>query len=105
MAARRLLIVGNSVSMPLQAGADAYPTRLAALVGDRWQIETIIRSGATIEEMEADVVSALLRAHWTAFPALQLVEAIRPAHPASLPRQRQTPEPATNLRSTRICSR
>jgi lysophospholipase L1-like esterase len=59
MAARRLLIVGNSVSTPPQPGVAPYPERLATLAGDRWQIATIIRSGATIEEMETDVLAAL----------------------------------------------
>jgi len=59
VATRRLLIAGNSVSMPPQPGTHAYPERLAALVGDRWQIATIIRSGATIEQMEPEVLEAL----------------------------------------------
>ena len=59
MAARRLLVVGNSVSMPPQPGVAPYPERLATLARDRWQIATIIRSGGTIEEMEPDVLAAL----------------------------------------------
>jgi lysophospholipase L1-like esterase len=59
VATRRLLIVGNSVSMPPAADVAPYPDRLAALLGDGWTTAAIIRSGATVEEMEADVIAAL----------------------------------------------
>jgi lysophospholipase L1-like esterase len=59
VAARRLLIVGNSVSMPPQAGTEAYPGRLFRMLGDEWQVSLIIKSGATVEEMEQDVLDAL----------------------------------------------
>jgi lysophospholipase L1-like esterase len=36
-----------------------YPDRLAALVGGRWQITAIIRSGSTVEEMEPEVLDAM----------------------------------------------
>ena len=59
MPQRRLLIVGNSVSMPPSAGTDAFPERLARMLAGAWETTTIIRSGATVEEMEPDVVDAL----------------------------------------------
>lgn len=55
-----LLIVGNSVSLPPAAGIDAYPERVALRLGDSWRTDTILRSGATVEEMEADVLAALV---------------------------------------------
>ena len=56
---RRLVIVGNSVSMPPQPGVAAYPERLAQILGGCWRVTTIIRSGATVEEMEDEVIAAL----------------------------------------------
>ena len=57
----RLLLVGNSVSMPPAPDVTPYPDRLAALVDRRWQIVSIIRSGATIEQLEPEVMEALGR--------------------------------------------
>ena len=57
--ARRLLIVGNSVSLPPAPGIAAYPERLADMMQGRWIIDTLLRSGETIEQMEADILAAL----------------------------------------------
>jgi hypothetical protein len=57
--ARRLLLVGNSVSLPPAPGVEAYPDRLRARLGSGWVLTTIIRSGATIEEMESDIVESV----------------------------------------------
>jgi len=54
-----VLIVGNSVSQSPAPGVDAYPERLRALLGDGWDVTSVIRSGATIEEMEPEVLAAL----------------------------------------------
>lgn len=56
-----VLIVGNSVSMPPAADVPGYPERLAALTAGRWSMETLIKSGETIEQMERDVVAALAK--------------------------------------------
>src|SRR5206468_2107531 len=36
-----------------------YPQRLETLAAGSWQVITIIRSGATVEEMELEIVEAL----------------------------------------------
>ena len=56
-----ILVVGNSVSQPPGPNVPAFPERLAARVGGRWRLETIVNSGATIEQMEPDVMAALAR--------------------------------------------
>lgn len=55
------LIVGNSVSMSPLAGVPSYSERLSAMVGARWRIETLIKSGETIEQLESQILSALAR--------------------------------------------
>lgn len=55
------LIVGNSVSLPPTPELPSYADRLTALVAARWSIETLIRSGETIEQMEPQILSALAR--------------------------------------------
>jgi hypothetical protein len=55
----KILIVGNSVSNPPFAGAPSYPALLAEALGPTATIDTIIRSGETIEHMEAGIVRAL----------------------------------------------
>ena len=57
--ARRLLIVGNSVSLPPAPGVAAYPERVADMMRGRWTVDTLLRSGETIEQMEADILAAL----------------------------------------------
>src|SRR5437763_992666 len=57
--ARRLLIIGNSVSMSPATGVEAYPQRIAAPRGAAWQLSTIIHSGKTIEAMEPEILDAL----------------------------------------------
>jgi hypothetical protein len=56
---RGLLLVGNSVSGSPGPGIPAYPELLTARLRGDWQVTTIIRSGATIEEMEPEIVDAL----------------------------------------------
>jgi len=56
-----VLVVGNSVSQPPAPGVPAFPERLAARADGRWRLDTIVTSGATIEQMEADVLAALAR--------------------------------------------
>jgi len=56
-----VLLVGNSVSQPPAPDVPAFPERLAAGGGGRWQLETIVNSGATIEQMEDAVFAALER--------------------------------------------
>ena len=56
-----VLIVGNSVSMPPAPEVPGYPERLAAMTAGRWSVETLIKSGETIEQMESDVMAALAR--------------------------------------------
>jgi lysophospholipase L1-like esterase len=57
----RVLIVGNSVSQAPAPDVPAFPERLATRAGERWRFEHIVNSGATIEQMEADVTAALGR--------------------------------------------
>jgi hypothetical protein len=57
MTVRRVLIVGNSVSMSSDHVA-GYPERIAPRAAG-WDVKTIIHSGATIEEMEPEVTGAL----------------------------------------------
>lgn len=56
---RRLLIVGNSVSLPSREGVSAYPELLEAQLGRQWAIHTIIRGGQTIDEFVSEVVAGL----------------------------------------------
>lgn len=56
---RRLLIVGNSVSLPPREGVSAYPELLEAQLGRQWAVYRIIRSGKTIDEFESEVVTGL----------------------------------------------
>ena len=56
-----VLIVGNSVSMPPAPDVPGYPERLAAMTAGRWSMETLIKSGETIEQMERDVLAAIAR--------------------------------------------
>lgn len=55
-----LVIVGNSVSLPPAPGVEAYPERVAMRLGEGWRTDTILRSGATVEEMEAEILAALV---------------------------------------------
>src|SRR5215212_9498000 len=57
----KVLVVGNSVSMPPAPDEPAYPARLAARLGPSSVIETVIGSGETIAEMEPKIVGALAR--------------------------------------------
>jgi hypothetical protein len=54
-----VLVVGNSVSMAPAPDVPGYPERLTAMTPARWNAETLIRSGETIEQMEPDVLAAL----------------------------------------------
>ncbi|OFW15359.1 MAG: hypothetical protein A3F69_02285 [Acidobacteria bacterium RIFCSPLOWO2_12_FULL_66_10] len=56
-----ILIVGNSVSLPPAPSVPAYAELVAAEGRNQWRVETIVNSGATIEQMEADVMAALAR--------------------------------------------
>ncbi len=57
--ARHLLLIGNSVSGPPAPGILPYPDRLAASLGAAARLTTIIRSGATIDEIEPAIAEAL----------------------------------------------
>lgn len=57
MTDRRVLVVGNSISMS-SATVPGYPERLGALASC-WTVTTIIHSGATVEEMEGEVLGVL----------------------------------------------
>jgi acyl-CoA thioesterase I len=59
MTGGRVLVVGNSVSQPLADGVAAYPQRLEALAGQRCTIQTLIRGGATLDDFDAEVISAI----------------------------------------------
>jgi lysophospholipase L1-like esterase len=56
-----VLVVGNSVSQAPGPGIPAFPERLSARVGGQWRLETVVNSGATIEQLEADAIAALAR--------------------------------------------
>lgn len=56
-----VLVVGNSVSQPPAPDVAAFPERLAAGGRGRWQLDTIVNSGATIEQMEDAVLTAIGR--------------------------------------------
>lgn len=55
----RLLIVGNSISLPPGEGVAAYPELLEAKIGQQWDIHTIVRGGQTIDEFVSEVVAGL----------------------------------------------
>ncbi len=55
----KVLIVGNSVSQPPFPGAQSYPQLLGERLGPDVEIETIIGSGETIEQLEPAAISAL----------------------------------------------
>lgn len=57
-----VLIVGNSVSQPPAPGVPGFPERLAARAQGRWRVDTIVNSGATIEQMEGEAMAALAKA-------------------------------------------
>jgi hypothetical protein len=52
-----VLIIGNSVSLSPREGVPGYVDLVAS--DERWSIERIIRRGATIGEMECDIVACL----------------------------------------------
>jgi lysophospholipase L1-like esterase len=54
-----LLFIGNSMSGSPGGAVAPYPERLAPLLPSAWRVTTIIRSGATIEEMESEIITAL----------------------------------------------
>lgn len=56
-----VLVVGNSVSQSPAPDVPAFPERLAAAGGSRWQLDMMVNSGATIEQMEDAVLTALGR--------------------------------------------
>ena len=56
-----LLVIGNSVSQPPSPEVPAFPERVSALAAGRWRVETLVNSGATIEQMEAEALTALAR--------------------------------------------
>ena len=56
-----VLVIGNSVSQSPAPDVPAFPERLAAGGGGRWQLEMMVNSGATIEQMEDAVLTALGR--------------------------------------------
>jgi len=58
--ARCLLIIGNSVSFP-PAGGDSYPQLIQARLGDAWKVNAIIKGGATLDEMQSEVLKAICR--------------------------------------------
>ena len=59
MTGGRVLIVGNSISISSRDGIEAYPTLLASVLGERWSVVPLTRSGATIDELEDEVINAI----------------------------------------------
>lgn len=55
----RVLLVGNSVSMPPMEGVAAYPELLEIRLGDEWRLVRIIRGGETVDQFEPEVLSTL----------------------------------------------
>lgn len=55
----RVLVVGNSVSMSPTDGVPAYPELLQAALGPGWHVRSILRSGATIDDFEMEIVETL----------------------------------------------
>jgi lysophospholipase L1-like esterase len=56
---RRVVIVGNSISLPPAHGVEAYPQRVATALGGEWSVAAIIHSGQTVEEMELEILEAM----------------------------------------------
>jgi len=56
---RQLLMVGNSVSLAPSDGVPAYPSLVKASLNGSWRVEAIVRSGATVEEIEPEVTAWL----------------------------------------------
>ena len=57
MSVRRLLMIGNSVSLPPSAEVAAYPSLVEASVNGSWNVETMVRSGATVDEIEPEAAA------------------------------------------------
>jgi lysophospholipase L1-like esterase len=56
---RQLLMVGNSVSLSPSDGVPAYPSLVEAALNGSWRVSTLVRSGATVEEIEPEVTAWL----------------------------------------------
>lgn len=54
-----VLVIGNSVSLPPALGVPAYPERLAERLGPNGSVTSVIRSGATVEEIEPEALEAI----------------------------------------------
>ena len=56
---RTVLMIGYSVSLPPTADVPAYPSLVEASVNDSWQVQTIVRGGASVEEIEPEAAEWL----------------------------------------------
>lgn len=54
-----MLVVGNSVSMSPADGVPAYPELLQAELGPSGHVRSILRSGATIDDFEMEIVETI----------------------------------------------
>lgn len=54
-----MLVVGNSVSMSPGDGVAAYPALLEAELGQGWEVRPVLKSGATIDEFETEVLQTI----------------------------------------------
>jgi lysophospholipase L1-like esterase len=59
---RTLLMIGNSVSLSPSDGVPAYTSLVETSVNGSWRVETLVRNGATVEEIEPEL-TAWLAAH------------------------------------------
>ena len=55
----RVLLVGNSVSLPPTEGVEAYPELVEERLSDRWRVVRIIRGGETVDQLEPEILATL----------------------------------------------
>src|SRR5437899_4371430 len=68
---RHWLLIGNSVSLAPSAAVVPYPELVTGVARDSWRLHALIRSGATVEEIEPDA-TALMATHQLAAVVLQV---------------------------------
>lgn len=54
-----MLVVGNSVSISPADGVPAYPELLQGELGVLWEVRPVLRSGATIDEFETEILQTI----------------------------------------------